>query len=124
MTTTSATAEKIARYATEHTRDCGGDRARALREMDDEPGEVARAVGCTAAEISDWIDRHGEAEVYSLEVTMTKTTATDEEIMALRTEAGAAGDLEQVEICDRALAGDAEAMAECIAVMADAEAQH
>lgn len=45
----------LSRYAAEHTRDCGGDRAMALREMSDEPGEVALACGCTVAEAQAWI---------------------------------------------------------------------
>lgn len=39
--------------------------------------------------------------------------ATDEQIRTLSTEAGEAGDLEQVALCDNALAGDDEARAEC-----------
>jgi hypothetical protein len=35
------------------------------------------------------------------------------QIQALRTEAGEAGDFDQVRICDAALAGDPEAIAEC-----------
>ncbi|HET9554378.1 MAG TPA: hypothetical protein VFP50_15555 [Anaeromyxobacteraceae bacterium] len=50
------------------------------------------------------------------------TTATDEQIQALRAEAGAAGDLAQVELCDRALAGDASARVRCARVIADAAA--
>lgn len=40
--------------------------------------------------------------------TTLTTTVTDEQIRALRTEAGEAGDGEQVVICERALATDAE----------------
>ncbi len=47
----------------------------------------------------------------------------DEQIAALRSESGEAGDLEQVAICDRALEGDAGAIAECARVIRDAEAQ-
>ena len=58
---------------------------------------------------------------------MTKTistisTITNEQIEALRAEAGAAGDTAQVAICDRALDGDAVARAECARVIADAAA--
>ncbi len=44
----------------------------------------------------------------------------DDEIDDLRTEAGQAGDREQVAICDRALDGDLPARAECARVIADA----
>lgn len=43
-------------------------------------------------------------------------------IERLETEAGEHGDLEQVEICRRALAGDEGAIAECERVLRDAEA--
>lgn len=45
-----------------------------------------------------------------------------ERIQALRTEAGQAGDLEQVRICDAALAGDPEAIEECKRVLDEAQA--
>lgn len=57
---------------------------------------------------------------------MTQTTTThvtDEQIVILRAEAGAAGDTAQVAICDRALDGDVTARVECARVIADAEAQ-
>jgi len=38
---------------------------------------------------------------------------TEDGIRQLRGEAGTAGDLEQVAVCDRALSGDAQAWAEC-----------
>lgn len=41
----------------------------------------------------------------------------------LRAEAGEAGDLEQVALCDRALAGDAAARRECVEVIENAAAQ-
>ena len=44
-------------------------------------------------------------------------------IRALREEAGAAGDLEQVELCDRALAGNSEARKACMAALNAARAQ-
>ena len=46
---------------------------------------------------------------------------TDTQIEQLRTEAGQAGDNEQVEICNRALVGDTEARAECARVIAEAQ---
>jgi hypothetical protein len=53
---------------------------------------------------------------------MSTTTITDTQIHALRTEAAAAGDLDQVTICDRALEGDIAARIECARVIADAVA--
>lgn len=47
----------------------------------------------------------------------------DARIGALRTAAGEAGDLEQVAVCDRALGGDREAVAACVAVIMDVLAQ-
>lgn len=47
---------------------------------------------------------------------------TTTEIETLRTEAATAGDLDQVAICDRALAGDAEALRECERVIRAAAA--
>lgn len=46
---------------------------------------------------------------------------TGERIDGLRTAAGSAGDAAQVEVCDRALAGDADAIASCLAVCREAE---
>jgi hypothetical protein len=48
----------------------------------------------------------------------------DAQIKALRTAAAEAGDLEQVELCDRALARDPEARLECERVILDGLAQH
>lgn len=45
-------------------------------------------------------------------------------IAALRTEAGQAGDSEQVALCDRALNGDEAARAECARVLAEATREH
>lgn len=54
----------------------------------------------------------------------TKTIdITDDQIEALRIEAGQAGDATQVAICQRALDGDAAARAECARVIADAQAE-
>jgi hypothetical protein len=44
-------------------------------------------------------------------------------ILALSSEAAEHGDLDMVAVCDRALAGDAEAIAECARVISDAQAQ-
>lgn len=53
--------------------------------------------------------------------TTTIETITDDQITALRDEAGVAGDLEQVALCEQALAGDDEARLECVQVIRDAE---
>jgi hypothetical protein len=58
-------------------------------------------------------------------VTMTTTTkerAMTRQIAQLRQEAGQAGDLEQVAICDRALQGDGEAIQACEDVIEAASA--
>ena len=47
-------------------------------------------------------------------------TITDTQIEALSMDSGVAGDLEMVEVCARALAGDELARAECARVIADA----
>lgn len=54
-------------------------------------------------------------------MTTTETLTTDQ-IRQLRTEAGQAGDLSQVALCDKALAGDEAARRECAEVISDAEA--
>ena len=48
---------------------------------------------------------------------MTTLTATHTQLNSLRIEAGQAGDLDQVEICSLALAGDAEALTVCTGVI-------
>ena len=53
----------------------------------------------------------------------THIDITDDQIEALRIEAGQAGDATQVAICQRALDGDAAARAECARVIADAQSQ-
>ena len=52
-----------------------------------------------------------------------EATPTDTQLEALRTEAGQAGDLAQVALCDRALDGDAAALAACARVITYAAAQ-
>lgn len=54
-------------------------------------------------------------------VEIAPALVTDEQIDALRDEAGAAGDDAQVAICDRAIAGDDDARAECHRVIAEAQ---
>lgn len=52
----------------------------------------------------------------------TETAITDEQIERLEQEAGNAGDLEQAQLCRRALDGDTAARAECERVIRDAQA--
>ena len=51
------------------------------------------------------------------------TTETETRIAQLRAEAAQHGDDAQVELCNAALEGNAEALTACLAVAADAEAQ-
>jgi len=53
----------------------------------------------------------------------TTDNVTIGQIVRLRDSAASAGDLEMVDTCQRALAGDTEALAECVAVIRDYEAQ-
>ena len=46
---------------------------------------------------------------------------SDEQIRALRDDAGSAGDLEQVKVCDRALAGSMRSRRECAKVITYAQ---
>jgi hypothetical protein len=52
---------------------------------------------------------------------MNHPEISDEQIRALRDDAGSAGDLKQVKVCDRALGGSARARRECAEVMAYAQ---
>lgn len=52
----------------------------------------------------------------------TLETLKASQVRALRAEAALAGDTAQVEICDRAMNGDREALRECVRVINDAEA--
>jgi hypothetical protein len=53
---------------------------------------------------------------------MNNTTPTDAQIIALKNEAGSAGDSETVQACEAALSGDAEALAAVERVISDARA--
>ena len=55
----------------------------------------------------------GEAVKTGLVVQPADEEITDEQILALRSEAGSAGDVEQVALCDLALGGDKEAIKAC-----------
>lgn len=67
--------------------------------------------------IIPWTGYPGSAIV----VFMDNTEITTQEIESLRTSAGEAGDSEQVAICDLALEGDEDAIAECARVIARAQ---
>jgi hypothetical protein len=54
---------------------------------------------------------------------MTHINVTDDQIKALRIEAGAAGDARMIVICIQALDGDIKARAKCARVIAEAAAQ-
>lgn len=54
---------------------------------------------------------------------MTTKTVTDQQIIALMTEAGEHGDIEQVTLCRRALDGSKTARRECQRVIVAANAQ-
>ncbi len=55
-------------------------------------------------------------------MTTTREVTTQPAIKALRVEAGEHGDLAMVAVCDAALDGDSDAIAECVRVIADAAA--
>jgi hypothetical protein len=87
------------------------------------------ACGAMVTEYGDWcVLEPGHAGHHRIDFARAKgrealgTMLADEHIEQLRTEAGAAGDLAQVAICDRALAGDAEAIDECQRVIDEARA--
>ena len=48
---------KLTQYVDEHARDCGGDVARAMREMRDEPSVIAEVCGIREWQsVADWLD--------------------------------------------------------------------
>lgn len=53
---TETLSAQLARYARETAADTGSDYAAAVRMMDDEPSEVAAALGCTASDVQAWVD--------------------------------------------------------------------
>jgi hypothetical protein len=61
----------------------------------------------------EWVAARDELRVREIDV-------SDESLQALRTEAGQAGDLEMVAICDDALLGDPDAIVACADVIYDA----
>lgn len=98
-------------FALETAKDNSVDYATGVRMMADEPTEVAAHLeGCSADDVRAWVSAETDR-------------ISDSAIRRLRDEAGAAGDLEQVSLCDRALDGDDAALIECARVIADAQAQ-
>lgn len=70
-------------------------------------------------------DQIARGERYAVEPGSLDAEPLDaKQISKLQSEAGEAGDLAMVEICDRALAGDAAAISECARVIHDAKAQN
>ena len=55
--------KSLEEYARLTAADMGETREAAVRAMRDEPGTVAREVGCTAAKVSDWCARTLAGEV-------------------------------------------------------------
>lgn len=93
---------------------------------------------CTDAQLSAWLDQAEESEglveirakdsVSGTPETLTidlddSPSISDDDIRALSDEAGEHGDLAQVEICARALAGSARDRKICERVITDAQAQ-
>jgi hypothetical protein len=69
-------------------------------------------------ELAAWIDEHGwdgMSESFDLiDGWLIRNRGLDERIESLRDEAGQAGDLAQVAVCERALDGDRRATLECV----------
>ncbi len=78
-------------------------------------GQGAPAYSDLLAELYTWANRE-------LRHLVVRDDLTAAQIRALRDEAGVAGDLAQVRVCDRALAGDLDARDECARVIRDAAA--
>jgi len=101
---------------------CGDERCTFAEAIEDFGGEHTgtdgdfEAVTKDGEEFGMWTDGWGwvafRADAYLV--------VTRENIVALRGEAGAAGDEEQVGICNDALSGDPEALAKCEQVIREA----
>jgi hypothetical protein len=89
-------------------------------EMEAKPMSVDHADGNTTWTLEDGtiIVASGSTVTVARPIDMS-----DDDIRALRTEAAAAGDYEQADLCDRALSGDNEARTECARVIREAAAQ-
>lgn len=79
-------------------------------------GEYVQMNDCDFADIKHMTVTEYLYSEHRLEETM-------ERVEDLRDEAAAAGDLDQVAVCSRALAGDDAALRACIEAIADAQAQ-
>ena len=72
-------------------------------------------------DLAEW--RHVDADGWLVPLEDEQDVEDEDDIKALREEAAAAGDEEQVRLCELALAGDSSAIAACIAAINDAAAQ-
>jgi hypothetical protein len=89
----------------------------------DLPDYTTQVQGCMLMTEADAAQVRGAAGECGVRPDSVRTWTVDEDaIAALRTEAGEAGDLAQVALCDRALTGDAEALVECTALIEHARA--
>jgi hypothetical protein len=97
--------------------------ARADTQAPDAQFQTAQITAALAAWIQDngW---DGTRESFTVvNGALFRTTGLDERLCDLRSEAERAGDVAQVALCDRALSGDPFALAECVCVLDDADAQ-
>jgi hypothetical protein len=85
------------------------------------PGALARLAQASAADDRARSSGRPEQQPPEQEHIVTVPPITDDQVRALRDDAGRAGDLEQVMVCDRALAGSAQARRECAEVIAYAQ---
>ncbi len=81
-----------------------------VTEIEGDEVTVAWDSGVSSTQHADVLRPEGTLVLY----------VSDEDIARLRTEAGAAGDEDQVALCDFALEGDDDARAECIEVIVSA----
>jgi hypothetical protein len=89
-----------------------------------------QTAGVSPEDASDEIERCGysdtiaciasNGDISTLEAVVLTRADLDDQIKSLRDEAVIHGDTEQVEVCDRAIGGDADAVRNCISVMVDA----
>lgn len=103
-----ATDEAIAAYVVEANEEDGNPSLEQYREI------VRQRLGGDY-DASAWYD--------ACEILCERYFVTDPQIRLLRKESGAAGDSEQVALCDRALVGSNLARFECARAIADARAQ-
>lgn len=77
---------------------------------------------CASIEIGEYVVDVDACETAD-EMAAAVLVDLDDVIECLRVDAGAAGDLEQVQLCENALDGDSAALEACCAVLCDAAAQ-